>query len=951
MKKFKIFVSHLAIIAVLMTSMVITGQIVFADSGYKEGRQWIAINGLSGKDREPEMTAITYDETGMQVDLLIHGFYIEHIETKENGSWDRISLPGQAYLGQIGAPDLPVLRRQFSIPGTTDLSVVVQSVEYVDYSGIKVEPSQPLLKENETPEKFEMDEKIYGLNEFFPGNTASTSISGILHSVRLGMVELKPFRFNPVTGVLQVASRIRVKVEFKGYNGENALAKEARIIPRRYEKLFKKILLNHEFTSFVSADLDCGIDYLIIADNPLYNAFSLQLLKAYHESQGLRVAIVDVATIGTTADQIKSYIQTEYDSIVPADLDYVLLVGDVSVIPFKQNAFLTNESDIWYAWLEGNDMFGDVGLGRFPARNLTELNNMVIKSLNKHKNVLPGLWQNKTCLIAHKELYPQKYTACKESIFNYTYALYPPIFDKMYGGDPNFNWTNADLSAMINDGRGVINYRGHGDTQIWWHWNLLNQDYSVSDVQGLANGLKTPVIFSIACKTLYMESPLETLGEAFMRPDQKAVAFLGAIHPSYTTINHDFDRLLYQGVWDEGINQVGDLLNWANVNLYPMYQNNSVRENMTMYLWLGDPALPLTNYWTVYNPVVHQENYDGIVCLSPAAVSSMIINKMADISTTDPVVPATQLQVIDFINNLTGTQMMTSGSTAPHVLSILEQYTGNGACSINTNGVWSNYSNATPTAVNGPFNWALFRKSNVNEVLYDIAYWQQQNQYVAAVPTRGSYCKWVVIEGISSVVPPSQQPDPNAFPLRGFFVDDPGATGGYQKSFKTAHFWKNPTWGYYLPTDGNNYEAVVEPPATSGRVLVAVPFNPQLVERDNCNPFTLKALATNGIAEMELTQNNNFSTAYQETTAGEPLWVTRTDISEGYYLVPFYKNKEKVVTVVVMLTEEGQFIESAYSTDDMGLKFPVDATKEGQNSREFYWEKDLSSSPYEPLSK
>jgi hypothetical protein len=306
MKKLKIFVSHFVIFVAMLTFMAITNDIVLAEPGSKEGPQWIAINGFPGQDIEPEMKAISYDESGMQVDLQIHGFYIEHVEIPNYGWWDRITLPGQAYLGQVGAPDLPVLRRLFSIPGTTDLNVVVENVEYVDYNGLKVDPSQPLLTEKATPGKFELDEEIYGRDEFFPANMAAASIGGIMRGVRLGMVELKPFHFNPVKGILQVAHRIKLKVEFKGYNGENAVYKESRITSTQFEKIFKKTLLNHEFISFTRADLDCGIDYLIIADHNLYNAFSLQLLKAYHESQGMTVAIVDVSTIGNTADQVKA---------------------------------------------------------------------------------------------------------------------------------------------------------------------------------------------------------------------------------------------------------------------------------------------------------------------------------------------------------------------------------------------------------------------------------------------------------------------------------------------------------------------------------------------------------------------------------------------------------------------------------------------------------------------
>jgi hypothetical protein len=964
MKVTKLLVS-MAVTAVFLAAMGGAADVAYEkDFGESpmSAPQWISLVGPESEGDQPTITATSYDQTGMRVAFSLPGFYIETIEIEGQGKFQRITFPGQGYLGEEGKPDLPMKRFLFSIPGTTDLRVVVNEVEYVDHileeKDFPVKPIQRFLLEKEKTSTFTMDEETYNKDAFNPdpADSVTVSIAGIVHGVRLGMLKISPFLYNPVSGVLRVAKNITLKVEFTGENTkDDPVYYATSVIPPQLKRTLKKHLLNYElaapsFPAYLPADLDCGIDYLIIADPALYNSASLQYLKNYHESQGLSVEIVNVSTIGTTANQIKAYIQAEYNSATPPDLDYVLLVADVSVIPFKHDAYSTIDSDIWYAWLDGGDMFGDVGLGRFPARNETELAIMVSKTLNHHANAYPGPWQNNVCLIAHKEQYPLKYTECKNNILNEPYNLYPPNFDTMYGGDPAAYWSNSDLTAMIEDGRGVVNYRGHGDTQEFWNWNLYGQSYLVSDVQALANGLKTPIIFSIACLNLNMDSPLETIGEAFIRHNQGAVAFLGSIHGSYTYPNHDFDECLFKCVWNDGINRIGELLNAANFDMVQIYGSTYASlANITMFLWLGDPALKVTNYWNVYNPVTHQNNYLGIACHSPAAVTSMIIDKVAGIYPADPVVPVSQPVIINFIDVYTGTSMMLSGSPAEHVQTILEQYTGNGYCTVYTNGSPSS-GTCAPSPVGGSFNWALFKRSDVDEILFDIAYWQQQNQYAAAVPTEGDFCKWVVIEGVSSEVPPSQS-SAAAYPLRGFFIDDPAATGGYSKTFKSAHFWKDPAEGYYLPTDGSYYEAVIEPPEISGIAVPVEPFNPQLVENINCNDYTLPLLAEMGIAQMELTKNNVFYNAYRETTPGTSIRVDRTDGKRSYYLVPFYVDKGDQVSVVVMLTEEGQFIEAAYSTDNIWLEFSIDPTKESDATTQFSWGRELGTSPYQPVKK
>ena len=586
------------VIVLSMVLLVLAGfGPTFATAGPDE--QWISFES-SSQNKEAKIRALQSNNHGMTVEFSLPGFSIKY-DNLDQGDWHKISFPGRGYTSQVGNPDLPVLRKMFAMPPDSDLRVTIVDVRFEEYDDIYVAPVQRYLLEieNESSREFAFSDELYATDAFYPAAWATAEIAGVVHGVRLGQLVVNPFRFNPVTGILQAASSIELKVEFSGHNPKSALDYQSNIIPNQMTNFFRSTLLNYKYMNYKSEDKDGGIDYLIIADDGLASATSLADLAAYHTSQGKTVSIVSTATIGTDPDTIKSFIQAEYDSAVPADLDYVLLVGDVSVIPFKSSAYSGNDSDQWYGWLEGDDIFADVGLGRFPAQDVSELDVMVSKSLDFHNQTYFGAWAGKSALIAHGEQYPGKYTECKQSIYDHTFVMDPPVMDLYYGGDSGANLTNDDLVAMFEDGRGVVNYRGHGDDTEWWEWNLSDQSFLTSHVRTLLNDTMTPIVYSIACLNLnMMSSESETLGEAFLRYDGGgAVAFLGAIHPSYTYPNHDFDRALYYAPWDEGITPIGDVLVWANIDMYNTYctpgESCIGEDNITMYLWVGDPTIDI----------------------------------------------------------------------------------------------------------------------------------------------------------------------------------------------------------------------------------------------------------------------------------------------------------------------------------------------------------------------
>jgi hypothetical protein len=179
---------------------------------------------------------------------------------------------------------------------------------------------------------------------------------------------------------------------------------------------------------------------------------------------------------------------------------------------------------------------------------------------------------------------------CKESIRTTIIPQPPYVVDTAYGHEPT--GVNPTVKDAINDGRVIVNYRGHGSNTSWAGWNYYGGNWSTTNVNSLSNGDRTPVVFNIACRNHRIQT--SCLGEAWLKKyPGGAVASLGASDDSYTIWNHSYDKKLFKAIIDEGLHRIGWISNDAIS--YLASGDKYAKANVKMYLWLGDPA---TEIWT-----------------------------------------------------------------------------------------------------------------------------------------------------------------------------------------------------------------------------------------------------------------------------------------------------------------------------------------------------------------
>ncbi|MBZ0273728.1 hypothetical protein K8I61_16940, partial [bacterium] len=535
---------------------------------------------------DPLVRAVARDASGVTVDVRVGDVAI-----KRDGARDAVSIPGASVVGREGWPIVPSMTRLVAVPGGARVLVAVEHVAFAEYQDVDLAPQPRLVTDLQADPAAAADPIAYTQNEWFPANLASVERVGSWRGVETARLTLGIAQYNAAKRRLRVATELRVRVSWDGGTVASIDAAHARAM--------SAALLNAPAPDGAANAPAPGADtnVLIVVQDTYGDSPSVAELVSLYEGDGLTVEVEKIGDIGALeGTALKAHIQSVYDAATPPQLAGVVFVGDAGPgkIPVAEGP--TGFTSDWpYAFLDGDDQLADIVVGRFPAANEDELALMVQKTIDWRAGENAGDYLGTAVLIAHKQGYPEKYTAVSEQIRTRTYALAAPSFSTQYGGE---DATNATLTSEIDAGRMIVNYRGHGDAWSWLTWSSTSEFYKAEQVAGLANEDRPAIVFAVACDNADVTQSARSFGEAWMTRDGGATALVGAVHSSYTVPNHDFNRFLFESIYDDGVATLGDVLALANARLLAFYAADPVyrqyaEANVDMYIWLGDPFLKL----------------------------------------------------------------------------------------------------------------------------------------------------------------------------------------------------------------------------------------------------------------------------------------------------------------------------------------------------------------------
>ena len=427
--------------------------------------------------------------------------------TIEGEDWYQIRLPKEGITQDKGFPELPVLNRSIIIPDQALMAIEVFDIEFKDYP-IKVAPSKGVITRDIDPAKVPYTfGNVYQEPFYYPNTIANLSEPYILRDFRGITVLTNPFAYNPVTGILRVYTYFKVRVYNKGTDRINTFNRSRISISRSFYTLYENHFLNWNSYRYTPVDDSYGKLLVICPTN-----FLSQIAPYinWKRQKGIDTELVEFSTIGTTANQLKTYIQNHYNT--DNSLTFVQLVGDAPQIPTL--SYSGGGSDPSFSLVAGSDNYPDIFIGRFSAQTTAEVTAQVNKSIQYEKDLnTSATWLSKAMGIAsdqgggdqgdNGESDITHMNLIRTDLLNYGYTSVDQIYDP--------GASASTVTTNVNSGRGFINYVGHGSNTSW-----STTGFSNTNASALTNGNKVPFIMDVACVNGNFVS-LTCFAEAWMR--------------------------------------------------------------------------------------------------------------------------------------------------------------------------------------------------------------------------------------------------------------------------------------------------------------------------------------------------------------------------------------------------------------------------------------------------
>lgn len=466
--------------------------------------------GLS-EDREPTFRATGVLES-FEVEVEVPG-----IEVRESEEWTFLTLPGHSRIMVPGQPELPLLNTSVMLPDRGTPRVTLTVLDEVELELAKpVAPSQGHFTRDISPaDRPRVPGAVYEQDTWVPAEdyAAAADTPYIVRDARGATLRISPVLYNPAAGRVRILRKARLEVEVEaGALGVNELHRRSDAVSADFMPLYSSLFTNFESSGFTEAPTESVGHALVIV--PDQWEASLEPLNAWRAQKGLPSRSVPYSQVGTTAQDIKSFLQAEYDA---GGLTYVLLVGDSEFLPTLKGENEGADCDACMVKLEGTDHVPDVLISRFSAKTTAEVDVQVARAVKYERDPVVGDlagFYRKAVGIASNEGTPPDFERVgylRTALLDWRFDAMDELYDEPgWFGD---KVEPEEVQAAVNEGRSLIAYMGHGSKKAW-----VTSDYSVSHVhESDPTTGAWPMIWDVACVNGDFVGGSDCFGEAWAK--------------------------------------------------------------------------------------------------------------------------------------------------------------------------------------------------------------------------------------------------------------------------------------------------------------------------------------------------------------------------------------------------------------------------------------------------
>ena len=447
---------------------------------------------LAKKTKSNDATLISHSRDQTIVEFKITSYDLEDVQTAI-GPAQKLVAPYTSEILEKGAPAVRKISTAVIVPDDREMEVKVLNSKFVEIENVDIVPSKGNLIRTVNPDDVPYEYgREYQTDAFYPGNLVELTNPYITRDYRGQAVIANPFQYNPVTKVLRVYTKVKVKVSPTGKRGRNVFDRQRKKIPREFKNVYARHFINY---NEVAGSL-AKVQYTPITDEIgtmliiCYSSFLDEMADfvSWKENIGYTVDLVNYSTIGSSS-ALKTYVANYYNS---NGLTFLLLVGDHAQVPTSSTS--AGDSDNNYGYIVGSDHYLDIFVGRFSAETATQVTTQVERTIHYERDVLSSadffrhaIGMGSSEGPGHNGEYDyQHINNILSDLSGYGYTTHT---NHQSGGSA------SNLSNLINNGAGTMFYCGHGNDTCWTcGWN-----FCTSNVNSLTNEYELPFIFSVAC--------------------------------------------------------------------------------------------------------------------------------------------------------------------------------------------------------------------------------------------------------------------------------------------------------------------------------------------------------------------------------------------------------------------------------------------------------------------